>query len=504
VATLGVDVDPSRMERAPRLVRGTHHADEEVAADGELRSEMVTVLADDRGGAAGPAGDVTLAGFLGGSSHDGTWRLRTADRRGSDGAGVVELSAEAFLGGARLDPGVERRLHPVVTSTGPDAAALLEAWASAYGSAERARVTAPYQVGWCSWYHYFGGVTERDVVANLEVADRWPFDVFQVDDGYQAAIGDWLRTDASFPSPLEDLAGRISASGHRPGIWVAPFLASPASRLATEHPSWIARYRDGTSPLIGMWHPAWGGATHTLDTTNPEVVEHLQRLAADLVAAGFTYLKLDFTYAPAFDGVFSDPTRTPAERVRAGYDAIRRGAGPDTFLLGCGAPLGAVVGVVDGNRIGADVAPHWHLRPEQRQTGPYRINEPATANAWSCTLARSFMHRRLWLNDPDCIMLRRTSTEMSADAVQAWAYAVGLSGGMALVSDDLAVLDGDARSLLDDVLALGRASDAEAVAGRTPRCPDLLDHPVPGHLVAAGHELIADPSVPRATLRPLD
>ena len=376
VATLGVDVDPSLIAAAPRLVRGSHHADEEPAADGELRSEMVTVLADEQ-----PV--VVLAGFVGGSSHDGTLRLRAVPHRGG-GPDRLELAAEAFLGGARLDPGVERDLHPVSVVAGADAATLLEGWASEYGRVEGARVGAPYQVGWCSWYHYFGAVTEADVLANLARADDWPFDVFQVDDGYQAAIGDWLATDSSFPSSLDDLAAAIRAAGRRPGIWIAPFLAVPDSRVAQDHPDWLARYRDGVSPLVGMWHPVWGGPTHTLDTTNPEVLAHLQGLAADLRAAGFDYLKLDFTYAPGLDGGYQDPTLTPAERVRAGYDAIRRGAGDDAFLLGCGAPLGAVVGAVDGNRIGADVAPAlaaW-VDGDARRRG-YEPGEPATENAWA-------------------------------------------------------------------------------------------------------------------------
>ena len=46
---------------------------------------------------------------------------------------------------------------------------------------------------------------------------------------------------------------------------------------------------------------------------------------------------------PALEGWrWADPTASPAERVRRGYEAIRRGAGDDTFLLACGCPLGAV------------------------------------------------------------------------------------------------------------------------------------------------------------------
>ncbi len=491
VATLGIDRDPSHQAKVPRLVRESHHADGEVADETELRSEMVTVLADDRP-------ERLLAGFLGGTAHDGTWRLRQTD--GSDGT-QIELTAEAFLGGARLDPGVERVLHQITSAAADDASLLLEHWADRYGAAASARTTAAYQIGWCSWYHYFGAVTEDDIRANLARSADWPFDVFQIDDGFQASIGDWCTMDRSFPSSLDELAGAITDAGRRPGLWIAPFLAMPDSEVATAHPDWIARYTDGARPLVGMWHPVWGGATHVLDTTHPDVLDHLERLGHDLVDAGFTYLKLDFTYAPAVAGRFHDATRTPAERVRAGYDAVRAGAGDDAFILGCGAPFGAVVGAVDANRIGPDVAPHWQRRQGQPLPGSYAAGEPATANAWACTLARSFQHRKLWINDPDCLMLRLTDTEMGPEAVQAWADAVAMSGGMALVSDDLSVLDAASRRLLDEVIELGRAADAEASSGRPPRCPDLLDHAVPERLVAAGRELVGNPHRAIATLR---
>ncbi len=491
VATLGLDRDPSCTAKVPRLMRDSHHADGEVVEEGELRSEMVTVLAD--GGR-----QRVLGGFLGGASHDGTWRLRQVDGE----SGRIELAAEAFLGGARIDPGAERALHPITFAAGVDTSSLLEHWADRYGDVASARTAAPYQVGWCSWYHYFGEVTEAAVRANLACAADWPFDVFQIDDGYQATIGDWFRTNSTFPTPLDELAATISAAGRRPGLWIAPFLARPDSATATAHPDWIASYRDGVTRLVGMWHPVWGGSTHVLDTTHPDVLAHLEDLGRDLVDAGFTYLKLDFTYAPAVEGCYHDPTRTPAERVRSGYDAVRAGAGAAAFLLGCGAPFGAVAGVVDGNRIGPDVAPCWHRREGQPVPGSYAAAEPATANAWACTLARSFLHRKLWINDPDCLMLRSTDTEMSPDAVQTWADAVGLSGGMALVSDDLSLLDAAARRTLADVIELGRAADAEASASRPARCPDLLDHPVPERLSAAGRELVADPGRATSYLSP--
>jgi alpha-galactosidase len=495
VATFRVDQDPTRAEGVRSLPIGMHHADWDRAEDGELRSELVTALRDETGAAV-------VAGFLGGWEHDGTFRVRC----GRDDAEVVEVWVEAFLGGAVLEPDERRELHPVWLSLGEgDPSPQLEDWAAALGTAGDARTGAAYQVGWCSWYHYFHAVTEADLRSNLARAGAWPFDVFQLDDGFQPAIGDWLATNEKFPTDLDGLAAAIAAEGRTPGIWLAPFLAGTDSQVATQHPDWLAIHPPSGSPLVGMVNDVWGGAVHTLDTSNPFVLEHLEVVAAELVAAGYPYLKLDFTYAPTINGGYADPSRTPAQRVRAGLEAIRRGAGPDAFLLGCGAPLGPSVGVVDGMRIGADVAPWWDVQPYQHRPPGHEGGEPATVNAWRNTLSRSFLHRRLWLNDPDCLMLRTDHTQLDPEQVRAWALAVGVSGGMALVSDDLALLGSDARALLDEVVALGREADAQAARpnGSPPRCLDLLDANPPTRLATATMELVGDPAVGSAHVQGL-
>jgi alpha-galactosidase len=478
VRRLGVDVDPSNVAPVPALVRESHHADPAVAVPGDLRSELVTVVTTGE-----PGAPLVLVGFLGGSEHDGTLRARLTDGR-------VAIAAEAHLGGALLAAGEQRPLHPVVVRSGDDASTLLAAWAADAGDTGRARTAAPFQVGWCSWYQWFWTIDEQALRANLALADEWPFDVFQLDDGYQRAIGDWTQTGPGFPSGLEAVSAAVAATGRTPGLWLAPFVVAPSSDVARSHPGWVVEHAPGR-PLVGMVNEQWGGHVHVLDTTDPEVLAHLEATAADLVAAGFPYLKLDFTYAPSIGGRYADPSQTPAQRVRAGMEAVRRGAGDDTFLLGCGLPLGAGIGLVDGMRIGADVAPSWDLRPGQYAPGGYADNEPATVNAWRNTLTRSWMHRRLWLNDPDCLMLRTVGTELRPSEVEAWALAVGASGGMALVSDDLALLDEPARRLLDDVLTIGREVDAAAIAGDPPRCPQILDADVPTMLRSPGHALDA-------------
>jgi alpha-galactosidase len=459
---LGVDADPSRDPRPIPLVRAAFHADPGVAAPGELRSEQVGIMASGERG-------MFSVGFTGGAMHAGTVRARVDDDR-------LEIAAEAYLGGAVLRGGESRVLHDIVIDEHDDADLLLERWAARAGHTEGARVAAPYLVGWCSWYQYFHDVTERDVRANLQRAGDWPFDVFQLDDGYQPAIGDWTRTTDAFPHGVDGVAAAIIDGGYTPGIWLAPFLAAPDSEIARSHPEFIARAPHGDGNAIGMFHEVWGGVMWELDTTRPDVVAHLETVAKALVDAGYRYLKLDFTFSAAMPGRYADPTRTPAERVRAGFEAIRRGAGDDVFILGCGAPLGAVVGVVDAMRIGADVAPWWNAPPDASERQPaYEETTPATRHAFVNTCNRSFMHRRLWLNDPDCVMLRTTETNLSPDAARAWTRTAAVSGGLLLVSDDLALLGPDARALLDDAIDVGRAADVQARTGSPPRSVGLLD-----------------------------
>ena len=482
VAVFGRDRDRSLAPGSIEMIRAINQADQRIVeVDDELRSEWLTVLVDD-------SDNPILVGFANGKNHDGTMRLRT-------GPTGTELWCEAFLGDVIFTEGERRELHDVLIVSGGSVDALLSTWASTVGSLGGARVGAGHQVGWCSWYHYFHDVAEQDINSNLQHADEWPFDVFQVDDGFQSAIGDWLTTNAKFPSGLESMAAKISGRGRRPGLWLAPFLVAPDSAVAAEHPEWLARGFDG-EPLLNMFNAPWGGGMgglmFGLDTTVPEVQEHLRELASTVVAMGYTYLKLDFTFSPSFDGEWSDRSFTPAQRVRAGFDALRAGAGSDTFLLGCGVPLSHSVGVVDANRIGADVAPSWSLRSDVSMLSGYAETQPATRHAWSAAATRSFMHRRLWLNDPDCLMLRSEQTDLTPQAARTWAQAVGVSGGMVLVSDDLSLLGSSARSVLEEAIFLSRIADEAAIRGEVAVSSDLLEGPEPTRLASPVGELRVD------------
>jgi len=340
-------------------------------------------------------------------------------------------------------------IEPLTVLSGGPVEVLLEDYARLVKRAHRVRINPWNPVGWCSWYHYFGRLGWTDVLENLDAAaaDRgsFPFDVFQVDDGYETEIGDWLSAKPGYPGP-EGLASAITTRGFRAGIWAAPFSAAETSELFADHPDWMVSEGGRPKPC----YRGWGRTIYALDTTHPDVKGWLDATFGSLRKAGFSYLKIDFLFAAAMPGDRRKNV-TPVQAYREGLQIIRRAAGPD-FVLGCGAPLLPSVGLVDGMRIGEDTAPYWRTKPSAFQ-GPNAYF--ALRNA----LMRQFMHGFLWLNDPDCLLLRDREIELSASERELYALAAGALGNMIMDSDRLSYLGKAEKDLLGRALGLrgGRA-----------------------------------------------
>jgi alpha-galactosidase len=456
-------------------LRGLHHPLSAPPADraGWHESSLVSVARDG-------VGRTCLAGVLEGGLGTGLvyWQASTGGLRVE-----VEIQLEV-----PLEPGASLEVEPVQVALGRDENALLESFADDLGRASGARTGAALPTGWCSWYQFFHDVTEQDLLRNLEALSRirseFPVAVVQLDDGYQRAIGDWLETNRRFPRGLAPVADEIRAAGFRPGLWTAPFCAVGESRVAREHPEWLlGSYRSAGGPHRGLLHPAWTGEgwVYSLDPTRDEVIAHLDETFASLVGMGFSYLKLDFLYVAAMQARAGDPSYSKAGRLRRGLDAIRRGAGEEAFLLGCGCPLGPAVGVVDAMRIGPDVAPHWAPAPGS----PPGLEEtlPSTRSALRSVLARVWMHRRLWINDPDCLMARTRGTELREPEVDALADAIAVTGGLTMISDDLPQLVEADRVRVRRTVERAREIDAAGMRG-VARAVGLLDREIPSGIEA--------------------
>jgi alpha-galactosidase len=382
---------------------------------------------------------------------------------------VHALVARCAVDGESLAPGAALASERLWLGVAAPLEEALGQWAERAGREMAAPVPARSLSGWCSWYRFGTAVTAEDVRRNLRELRRLgaPLDVVQIDDGFQSAIGDWLSPAAGFPDGLAPLAREIRAEGFRAGLWLAPFLVSPRARLAREKPEWLLRGADG-KPITALWNPDWPGMRClALDATHPGVESWLESLGREVRALGFDYLKLDFLFAGALSGARRDPRSTAVQAYRRGVAAFRRGAGPGAFLLGCGAPLGASIGLFEAMRIGPDVAARWSNAAFDRVVGVEAA--PAARNSLTNVFARAPLHQRLWLNDPDCVVLRGAGSKLGDTEVRTLAASIALSGGLVVVSDELGELPRERLDWLRRMLpSLSRTPAVGAPRGPVP------------------------------------
>jgi len=434
---------------------------------GAFSSDMFGVIGDRQHRSA------ILVGFLSQQQHFGSLDAHIADPL------YPALNLYADGDRARLDPGAQISTDwAVIQFVEIDAPDPLLPYLDAVAREHEipdAILQTSSPVGWCSWYQYFSDIDEDTIRANLESAEALrpsiPMELFQIDDGFESKIGDWFESSPGFPSGPAPLAAEIKEKGFRPGLWLAPFILHSGAKSARKRRDWLLRNRFGLPVNAGF---LWNSFTKALDLTHPEVMEYVRDVVRTAVQEwGYTYLKLDFLYAAALKGRYHDRTKTRAQVLRRGLEAIRDAVGPEVMLLGCGVPLGPSIGIFDIMRIGADVDPSWepHLFPPQIL---FRLepNMPSTRNALQNILSRAFTHKRWWLNDPDCLMIR-PGTDLTLAEVQTLATAIAITGGPLLLSDDLT-------ELLDDRLRI--AQQLIPLIDKPPRVLDWFDSPTPGLL----------------------
>jgi alpha-galactosidase len=297
---------------------------------------------------------------------------------------------------------------------------------------------------WCSWYAYHEDIDQDILRTNLTELAGLPFDIFQVDDGWERAVGDW-QPNGKFPAGMADLAARAADAGLCPGLWLAPFIARPGSQLARERPHLLLADESGRPVPAGY---NWGEAYYALDLTLPEAQDHVRDVISTVAGWGYRYFKLDFLDGVAITAARHDPDRGRESIYRAAMQLIRDTAGQDVYLLGSGAPVLPSLGVCDGIRIGPDVAPFWTN---------YATDDPSDATAQNALVAS--IHR-LWLRDlvdldPDVVYFRSRHSLLTARQRDLLADLAQICGFRA-TSDPPGWLDHDERAALTSFLTDAR------------------------------------------------
>ena len=248
---------------------------------------------------------------------------------------------------------------------------------------------------WCSWYAYYDQITEAQLAADVASLRGLPFDIVQIDDGWQNAVGDW-QPNRKFPSGMRALADRIAQAGLIPGLWIAPFAVLADSEIARRLPQLLLRDESGNPAIAGHnWDAGYYALDLSRDDARAHVAETIHRVVHEW---GFRYLKLDFINAAVAPGL--RPPGVGRERIyRDALALIREVAGEEVYLLGSGALLLPSLGLLDGLRSGPDVAPFWV------SNGSGDPSDAMARNAVVNTLHRLWQSRLAQV-DPDVVYFR--------------------------------------------------------------------------------------------------
>jgi alpha-galactosidase len=161
------------------------------------------------------------------------------------------------------------------------------------------------------------------------------------------------------------------------------------SRLFSEHKDWLVKDEEG-NPTNRLSHKKdWC----ILDGTHPEARAYLKKIMRYMHdECGLRYFKLDFlSYGALPAGKHYDETKTSVEAFRMGMTAILEEIAADSFVLACNAPFWPCLGLAHANRSTNDIFRDWkHVRGNALEQ-----------------FYRNWQHQKLWINDPDCILLEK-------------------------------------------------------------------------------------------------
>lgn len=301
--------------------------------------------------------------------------------------------------------------------------------------------------GWESWYNHYANINEALVLNDLEaltktenVISKGSFSsrIFQIDDGWEIALGDWQPRTDRFANGLAPIVQKIEAADFIPGLWIAPFIIDARSKTATEHPDWLLR--DSKQKLVTAgFNPLWGkhGNFYCLDLSRDDVIEHLNNLMETVINEwGFRYIKLDFMYAGMLYGKYQTPTASYKifnRAITVLTSRTKTKSGNPVAYLGCGIPFELSFKYTPLSRIGCDTYEHW-------------VNKTARFLNWNGrneaylnlkdTLGHALWNNTVFANDPDVVFVRTQNCSLTPEEKLLIAKVNILFGSQFMYSDD--------------------------------------------------------------------
>ncbi len=100
-------------------------------------------------------------------------------------------------------------------------------------------------VSWNHWFTFDNRISEEMMKRQMDAAAGLGLEYFCIDagwfeGGFPSGVGNWTLDRDKFPNGLGPIGKYAVEKGMKLGLWFEPGRADPGTRLAREHPEWVA------------------------------------------------------------------------------------------------------------------------------------------------------------------------------------------------------------------------------------------------------------------------
>jgi alpha-galactosidase len=208
-------------------------------------------------------------------------------------------------------------------------------------------------------------VTVEEVNHAIDVAAQAGVEVFYIDASWYTppkgnwwtTVGDWNVDRQRFPEGLKPFRDRVHQAGMLWGLWMDADRIGSESRIAKEHPEWLAMNYEGERKMGGL-----------LDLTKPEVAKWMENQIARVIEENqLEFFRLDYNTDPGAgiktirDGFIENGYWRYYEAVYGVYDRLRARF-PNVIFENCASGGGrADIGMV--RRFSQTWVADWQIAP---------------------------------------------------------------------------------------------------------------------------------------------
>jgi alpha-galactosidase len=251
--------------------------------------------------------------------------------------------------------------------------------------------------------YYYTKISESELKANLEtlapMREELGLEFFQLDDGYQAQIGDWLIPNEKISFGLAGEAETIAAAGFTPASGPRLFWRTPKAAWPRKHPIGCCATNAAERCAV-RYNPLWDKLRAGKFSIRRTRRSGLSDRGSHIKAMGWKFSRSIFLYARPLS-MRGDTIRSPRGRALCGA-VWKRSAARSATTRSAGAAAARSARRWGSSMRCASVRTSRRAGPILCAGSTATIIASQRALPSANTTHRQFMHDRLWCNDPDC------------------------------------------------------------------------------------------------------